>query len=238
MKTRRLHELDLARIATMPRDRRRTCLEQLHDGFPPHTYNPLRHCFPDLLDEQYSLLGQSKPTPWAVIERALNKTCRSAGELNANLRVARGLHDWITSNGTTGRKERFFPLSMEAGARVTYWVPFILNIGGRPTVPFIDPRRSRELTMGGRRFVFSMMHERIRAGNPDNASVQFVVLQFANTNCDVRSVILHPDDGIELFSFEQLDRMVTETYELWREVCEERESATRRAAAGLVGSLL
>ena len=83
-----------------------------------------------------------------------------------------------------------------------------------------------------------MMHERIRAGNLDNANVQFVILQFEKSKRDVRSPILHWDDGIELFSFEQLDGMVTEIHELWCEVCEDRESAARRTADGMVGSLL
>jgi len=44
------------------------------------------------------------------------------------------------------------------------------------------------------------------------------------------------DDGETLFTFDELDVMVRETYQLWREVCEERTAETRRRGTGTGGS--
>ena len=43
---------------------------------------------------------------------------------------------------------------------------------------------------------------------------------------------LSTDEGVELFGFDQLDQMVRETYDIWREVSEAREDEVRRKAAG------
>ena len=127
---------------------------------------------------------------------------------------------------------------MGAGGNVSYWLPVILNIEGKAAVPFIDPRRSRGLEKEGRRFVFSMMHERIRVDDEDYANVRFVILKFPGSDDNVRAPVLYVDDGIELYSREQLESMVTETYELWYEVYGDRVSGARRAAAGQEGPLI
>jgi hypothetical protein len=108
----------------------------------------------------------------------------------------------------------------------------VLSIDGRPLVPFFDPRRTKALTVQGRRFVFSVMHERIRAADPDFAEVVLAIVQFSLSEKGPRIPILHIDDGIVLFTFDELDQMVRETYELWQEVCEVRTAETRRRATG------
>ena len=50
--------------------------------------------------------------------------------------------------------------------------------------------------------------------------------------------MLHTDEGVELFSLDEMEAMVATTYELWREVCEEREMEMRREAGGMRGSLI
>ena len=238
MKIPLLHKADLARVAPMPRDRKRICLEQLRNGYPPFSYKPLHDHLHEIFNFQPTLFGPVKPTDWSVIEDSLRKRCRQGSETAANLSVARGLYDWIVDNQIEGRSQRFFPLSMGAAGNFTYWLPSVLNVQGKATVPFIDPRRSRGLEKEARRFVFSMMHERIRVDDQDYAKVKFVILKFPGSDDDVRAPVLYADDGIQLYSREQLESMVTETYELWREVYEDRVSGARRAAAGRVGPLL
>lgn len=106
-----------------------------------------------------------------------------------------------------------------------------------PGIPFLDPRRVKRLTVQGRRFVFSVMHERIRAADPDFADVSLAVVQFALSAKGPREPAIFLDQGVELFTFDELDRMVRETYELWVEVCEERTAATRRRGAAGGGLL-
>lgn len=238
MKIRPLPEIDLARIATMARDQQRKALEQIKHGRPPFSYNPFRSQSHDIFNVQSALFGPMKPTNWSVVEANLAKKCKSDDELAANLRVAKGLHEFASSARIVGRAQEFFPMAMSAGRKVSYWLPMILAVDERPLVPFIDPRRSRSLTKAGRRFVFSMMHERIRAADPDYENVGLAIFQFADADEGARRPVLHTDDAVERFSLEEMEKMIAATYELWREVCEEREAETRRKATGTRGTLI
>lgn len=238
MKIRRLPDLDLARIASQPKEQQRKQLEQMRHGRPPFSYGPLRSCFHDIFNVQPEMFGPVAPTDWSVIEAQLKRKCRSAEELKANLAVARGLHQFAGEANLLGRAQEFFPLAMGANQKVAYWLPMVLSHEGQALVPFIDPRRSRGLTREGRRFVFSMMHERIRAADPDYEGVRFAVFQFGASGEDQRNPILHIDDGVALFSLDELEAMVTATYTLWQEVCEEREVEERRKGTGTRGPLI
>lgn len=238
MKIRPLPDIDLARIAPLPEDQQRKLLEQIRHGRPPFSYGPLRTCFHDIFNVQPEMFGPVVATAWGMIEAQLGRKCRSDDELQANLRVARGLHQFATESNLLGRAQEFFPLAMGAEQKVVYWLPMVLSLEGRPLVPFIDPRRSRSLTREARRFVFSMMHERIRAVDPDYEAIQLAIFQFGDVNVDRRNPVLHTDDGIELFTIDQMETMVKATYELWREVCEEREMDARRKATGTRGPLI
>ena len=238
MKIRRLPETDLARIAPLPRDQQRRQLEQMRNGRPPFSYAPLRGCFHDIFNVQPEMFGPVVATDWAVIEALLKRKCCSDDELRSNLAVAKGLHQFTADAGLLGRAQEFFPLAMGTGQKVAYWLPLILSLDGRPIVPFIDPRRSRALTREARRFVFSMMHERIRAADPDYEAVRLGVFQFGDVAEGQRNPILHTDENVVLFSLEEMETMVEATYSLWREVCEERDVETRRKGTGTSGPLI
>lgn len=238
MKIRPLPDIDLARIASLPNVQQRKQLEQIRYGRPPFSYGPLRTCFHDIFNVQPDMFGPVAPTDWSVVEAQLRRKCRSDDELKANLAVACGLHQFVADTKMLGRAQEFFPLAMGAGQKVSYWLPMVLSHEGRAVVPFIDPRRSRSLTREARRFTFSMMHERIRAADPDYEAVRFAIFQFGDINEDRRAPILHTDDGVTLFSLGELETMVSATYALWHEVCEERETEERRKATGTRGPLI
>jgi hypothetical protein len=232
-----LPDIDLARIATRPTELQRNMLEQIRAGRPPFSYNPLRKCLHEIFNVQPEMFGPVAPSDWRVIERKLR--CRSPEERKANLLVARGLYEYALEEKLLGREQEFFPLAMSTGQKVNYWLPLVLALGGKPLVPFIDPRsKSFRLTKDARRFVFSMMHERIRAADPDYESVQLAIFQFNDGDGERRAPRLHTDEGVELYSLDEMEAMVAATYSLWREVCEERETETRRSAGGERGSLL
>ncbi|MBN9022456.1 MAG: hypothetical protein J0H08_10280 [Rhizobiales bacterium] len=233
MTTRPLPDIDLARIAPQRDDMKRKSLEQMKGGFSTFSYKPVRSCFSDILNVQPTLdLGEAEPTPWAVIEAELRKRSRSNEEFAYNRRVALGLYDFATSGGVIGRRHEFFPLSMGMGQKVTFWLPMIVAIDEQATAVFIEPRRTRGLTAEGRRFAFSMMHERIRAADEDFAEIRLVIAQFGDVSEDRRAVRLHTDVGVDLYSREELEHMVVSTYEMWREVLEERERKARGRATG------
>jgi hypothetical protein len=108
----------------------------------------------------------------------------------------------------------------------------ILAIDEQASALFIEPRRNRGLNAEGRRFAFSMMHERIRAADEDFADVRLTIAQFGDPSDDRRAVRLHTDEGIELYPRDELEQMVASTYEMWREVLEERERKARGRATG------
>ncbi|WP_199489472.1 type VI toxin-antitoxin system SocB family DNA replication inhibitor toxin [Pseudotabrizicola alkalilacus] len=212
---------------------KRKSLEQMKGGFSTFSYKPVRGCFSDIFNIQPDLdLGAAKPTPWAVIETDLRKRSRSDEEYTYNRRVALGLHDFAASGRIYGRRQEFFPLSMGMGQKITLWLPMILAIDEQASVLFIDPRRTRGLTAEGRRFAFSMMHERIRAADEDFAEVRLTIAQFGDPSDDRRAVRLHTDEGIGLYSRDELEQMVASTYAMWRDVLEERERKARGRATG------
>ncbi len=228
-----LPDIDLARIAPQRDDMKRKSLEQMKGGFSTFSYRPVRSCFSDIFNIQPELdFGTAAPTPWSVIETELKKRCKSDNEFEYNRRVAYGLHDFATSGRVNGRKQEFFPLAMGMGRKVTFWLPMILAIDEQASAIFIEPRRTRGLTAEGRRFAFSMMHERIRAADEDYAEVRLIIAQFSDPADGRRAVRLHNDAGVELHSREELELMVASTYDMWREVLEERERDARQRPTG------
>jgi hypothetical protein len=238
VKIRRLPEIDLARISPLPKDQQRKHLEQIRYGRPPLSYGPFRSCFHDILNVRPEMFGPVSVTDWRVIDTLLRRKCCSEQERDANIYVARGLHEFARETKMLGRAEEFFPLAMGVAPPVTYWLPMVLSFEGCQLVPFIDPRRSRGLTHAGRRFALSMMHERIRAADPEYEAVRLAIFQFKDVNEDRRNLVIHTDESIQLFSFDEMEAMVRVTYELWREVWEEREMEMRRKSTGTRGSLL
>jgi hypothetical protein len=236
--TRLLPDIDLARIAPQRDDMKRKSLEQMKAGFSTFSYKPVRNCFSDIFNIQPDLdFGAAEPTPWDVIEAELLKRSRSDEEFTHNRRVALGLSDFAASGRVYGRRQEFFPLSMGMGQKIALWLPMILAIDGQASALFIDPRRTKGLTAEGRRFVLSMMHERIRAPDEDFADVRLTIVQFGDPSADRRAVRLHTDEGVELYSREELEQMVASTYDMWREVLEERGRKARGRATG-TGALI
>lgn len=237
MKTRLLPDLDVARIAPLPRDQKRRALEGMRLGRPPYSYDPMRQSILDILNIEAGPLASVPRAPWSVIEVAVRRRCRTLDEENANVAVAQGLYDYATVHGVAGRRHDIFPLNIGVSEKLTYWSQAVVAVGGRPVVPFIDPRRAtKKLTAAARRFVFSVMHERCLA-DPDLSEVDLCIVQFASSDDGSRTPTLHFPDGMELFDFDALDAMVQETYALWNEVLEERDDATRRGT-GTSGPLI
>ncbi len=232
MKIRPLPETDLARVAPLQRDQKRRALEQIHLGRPPYSYAPTRGSLSDVLNVQSDLIGSMPRTPWEKISQVILRKSRSDAEAEANLRVARGLFNFVDEKGVVGRHHDIYPLQLSLGTKVVFWQPTILRFGDQPVIPFLDLRRAKRLTADGRRFVFSVMHERIRAADPDFADVTLAVLQFKLSAEGPREPTIFTDRGVELYSFDDLDRMVRETYELWTEISQERTADTRRRGAG------
>ncbi len=140
--------------------------------------------------------------------------------------------------GVRAREQEIRALPLSLDLRVEYWWPFVMLVGGSPLIPFFDPRRSRRLTVLGRRFAFSMMHQAIRVADPDLADIRLGIFQFDASDDVSRPIRLHIDDGVSLYRFDELDEMIRETYAMWAEVLSEREAETRRRGSGSRGPLI
>ncbi len=227
-----LPDIDLARIAPQPDEMKRKSLEAMRAGRPPFSYKPVRSCFGDIFNLQPEMFGEAARTEWSKIQRELVKRCKSDDELEHNLRVARGLYEFASEKRVMSRRQEFFPLAMSIGRKVTFWLPMVVAIEEEPHAVFIEPRRTRGLTAEGRRFAFSMMHERIRAADEDFAELKLVILRFSDPEGDKRAVRLFTDESVSLCGLDELETMVASTYEMWRQVCEDRERETRRKGTG------
>jgi hypothetical protein len=207
-------------------------------GRPPYSYAPMRGSLSDLTNVQADLAGPMNRLPWEKISAVIARASKSDLEESANLRVAEGLYGFAAACGLIGRRHDIFPLPLGLSNKVTYWQSAVLTMDGKAVVPFYDPRRAKSLTEDARRFVFSVMHERIRASDPDFAEVGFVIFQFERSAKGPRTPITYFDSSSQLFTFDDLDDMVRETYRIWQEICEDRAAETRRKAGGGSGGFI
>jgi hypothetical protein len=228
-----LSETDLATFAPLPPDQKRKALQGYKQGKPPYSYKPVRQSLPDLLNLEMGLFGPSAPVPFERIADIIRANSRFQAEEDANIRVAAGLH----AQAWRGRPQPFPAMMTTIGQRLTYWTPAVLAIDGRPVIPFFNPRRS-PLPEHGRRFVFSMMHEQIRVADPDYAAAALCICHFAASHTGTRAVRPIYDTGVDLYSFDQLQEMVAETYAIWAEVWAGRVEETRQRGGGRGGGLV
>ena len=236
MKIPPLPEIDLANFAVLAADHRRNALEHFRISRPPYRYVPLRKSVPEILNVHAGFFGALPRTPYEKIAGTIRSEAWSPEEAEANLRVAEGLYEHAELHKLSGRRHDIFPMNIGTDHKLVYWQSLALQVEGRALVPFLDPRRqATRLSVMGRRFVFSMMHERIRAADPDFADIVLGVFQFSVPKAGPRLPVLYTDQKLELFSFSELDRMVRDTYTDWQAVCEERADQARRAAGGAGG---
>ncbi|NEH81310.1 type VI toxin-antitoxin system SocB family DNA replication inhibitor toxin [Rhizobium ruizarguesonis] len=233
MTTPLLPDTDLARLGPLPDDMKRSALRQMKSRFSTFSYKPVRAGFGDIFNVQPGVFGPVAPTPWATIEAQLGKACKAGAELRNNLQVGKALHDYAKAMNIKGRQHDFFPMPMGVGKKVTFWLPMVLALDAKPYAIFIDPRRSKGLTKLGRRFAFSMMHERIRAADEDFANINLGIIRFEDD--DGRTVRFFSDEGVDLYSLDELETMVASTYRIWQEVWDERIAETRRKGTGTGG---
>jgi hypothetical protein len=222
----------------MATDQKRAALEKMKTGWAPYSYKPVRRNIHDIMNASPSPLLAGPRPPFTAIAQNIRQTCSTKeGELPANLSVAEGAYNLAVKHNLNGLSHEILPLQLGIGVRATYWSQMILNLDGLPVVPFFDPRRTKELNAKARQFVFSAMHQHIRMSDPNLSSVGLLIIQFAKNTSGPREAVLHLDHGVELLSYEALDAMVKETYEIWQDVYSGRLRDIRRSS-GHGGTLL
>jgi len=245
LKTRLLPEVDVARIASLPPHLRRKAAEQFRFSIPRYSYACFRRHIDDIFNIQPSLPFSLSHIEWKVLDDLVRKETKKDDEYFANSYVAHGLHKYVLVNNIISKRQDFPPLSIGLGQKLSYWLPLIAMINGMPFVIYIDPRRRNGLNQEGRRFVFSVMHEQIRVGYPDFSRINLAIIQFQLPQCDIdnrqittRKPIIHVDSGVSLMTLDQLETAISETLEIWKDVCNVKADATRRKSTGTRGPLI
>lgn len=245
MKIRRIPETDLANIAPLENELKYRALRMLKEGWGPFSYDPTKQTAPDTFNAQMDLFGRAEPTTLDQIRRRIISLSRRGDEeAAANLEVTECLHRFAVERNVWAKRYDILPynLSSVAGISYSYWLPLVLVIDDRLMIPFIDPRRTRGLTAAGRRFAFSMAHHRARVLDPDLTDAELAIFRFppiaSEDLAQRRRLQTYFAGDDRLFSYEELDRMVAETYEIWQQVLVERRGEARRVSGGRKGPLL
>ena len=76
------------------------------------------------------------------------------------------------------------------------------------------------------------MHERIRVPDPDFANSKLLIAQFEKAEKGQRTIRTFEAVDSDLYSFDDLNNMIDETYRLWIEILEEREGEARKKSIG------
>lgn len=236
MKIRRLPDTDLANIAVLPTDAKRSALERFRGGIPPYTYAPVRDNIPNLLTERMSLLADQIQPSWEMASKFISRQCKTIDECVANLAVGQGFHEFCKTEGVSAQRYTFPDLRAPFGHRAQFWLPRVFYLKEQVVLLFLDPRRKGGLSSEAKRLVVSVMHHRVRALLPDFADAELAVFQFRNCASGTRDVVPFFAGSTSLFEVDDIEQMIAETYEIWAEVSEGRAEEARRSSG--TGTLL
>jgi hypothetical protein len=228
-KIRLLPITDLARISVMEPALRRPALEQVKTGGGGPSYRPTREKLPDIVDRKTDMFPSVR-APWSLVESDLKKLSRSVQEAQMNLTAGKSIYDYCDSNGVHAREIDGFPLSFNVGLKLVCWSPALFVYEDKITVPFFDMRRKYYLTPNAAKFMFSVMHIALRENNPDYADVELEILRLSDAKSrTIRSI---PETTDKLYTYEELEVMISETHSQWVEVQLGRQEEERRSDKG------
>jgi hypothetical protein len=213
-------------------------LRQVKSGGGSGSYEPTRRKLPDIVNRRAGAFT-SRPTSWARIESDLERMSKTPHEERMNKTASKAIRQYCAENNMEARELEGFPLSFSIGVKLRCWSPALFLYDDRTAAPFFDMRRTYRLTRDGRRFMFSVMHIALRENNPDYQDVELEILHLTDTS--ERKIRLISERGMRLFSYDELEAMVRETYRLWESVLDERRGASARPHDdwddGLFGSM-
>jgi hypothetical protein len=165
-------------------------------------------------------------------KEGIKKAAKSDSEEKFNTAVAKSLYGYGVANHARSYSKPISAWPVGYGQSVAYWWGLYTLLEKRPCFIFADPRLSNPLTRLGRRFTFSLMHERIRVPDPDFSEAGLLITQFAKGLKGAREIRVFDADEIELYGVDQLNEMIGETYRIWIEILHERADDERGRATG------
>jgi len=239
VKTRRLSEIDLARLASLTnQEELELSLRRYNAGGTAWSYNPVRASNSDILGATTPLHGVLPPVPWSKIEQQIvAASTRGAHQAASNVEVGKVLFDAARRMGWSAANYEMGRLSIGIGESVSYWCNVVLADEGGPFIPFFDHRRNGGVSNAAiRQIVFSMQSIWVRDRHPDLAEARLAVIQFP-PNRDGRSVRVHFHNEAELLPYEVLDARVRNVYVTWARMSDEKARGGRGTGTGGPGDL-
>lgn len=234
MKIRRLSEIDLARLASLPQG---ATLEQAcrnyNAGGGSWSYNPVRNSTADIVGAEMPLFPAMPGTRFEQIESQIKADCtRGDNQETANVEVARVLHDEVQKRNWKAVSLPMGQLRVASREFVRYWSDIVLADESGPFVPFFDHRRgngvsSKEIM----RIVFSMQNVWIRDRIPDLADARLAIVRFPVVK-EARQLSVCFHDESKLIPFEELNERIRVVYETWARVSVEKSADIRRTGTG------
>lgn len=239
MKTRRLSEIDLARLASHTDQ---TALDQAlrlyNAGGGAWSYGPVRASTSDILGATTPLLGALPPVDWSKVERQIIAASRRGNaQAAANVLVGRVLFDAARREAWTAVKYPMGQLPIGIGEAVRYWTDVVVQDRDGLLIPFFDHRREHGVANTAiRQIVFSMQHLWIRERHPDLAEARLAVVRFPSIG-ETRGIRIELHNEADLLPYDVLDARVRNVYESWTRISAERAEEGRRSGTGGAGDL-
>lgn len=230
MKTSRLSEIDLARLAGLTDQRMlEHALRSYNTGGGAWSYDPVRGSTSDILGAVTPLFGSLAPLSWAKIKKQIEAASkRGSVQADANVLVGKVLFDAAQREGWSAAKFPMGSLPIGIGETVRYWSDVVLEDEDGLLVPFFDHRRQHGVASpASRQIVFSMQNLWVRERHPDLVKARLGIVQFPSEGA-TRSIRITCHSDLELLSYEALDARVRNVYETWVAVSAEKARSGRK----------
>jgi hypothetical protein len=239
VKTRRLSEIDLSRLAAhTDQSMLEQALRVYNAGGGAWSYDPVRASTSDILAAKTPLLGALPPLIWTKIERQIIAASRRGeAQAKANVLVGKVLFDAVRRGGWSAVKFPMGHLPIGIGETVRYWSDVVVEDRDGVFIPFFDHRREHGITsLRIRQIVFSMQHLWVRERHPDLAEARLAIIQFPSAG-DTRGIRIEFHSEADLLPYDILDARVRNVYETWARVSAEKVRETRKTGTGGSGDL-
>jgi hypothetical protein len=227
MKLRPLPAIDLANIAPKPRELKYSSLMPFSGGGGSWSYDPARAQTFNVFNPEDPMGLGTKPPTLAQIIANVKRDCHQEEQRIGCVQVTKMLWAWVRENITQAVEVRLPSTNIGPLGTVRYWSNLVAMHNGRPTIFCFDHRRQNGLSRLGRRFIWSMMNERVRKVYPDLADVQMAIVRFPQpTGADRKiRVDLHSDEL--LFTADELEAMLQETADIFGQVLADKAAEAR-----------
>lgn len=238
MKSRRLTETDMANMSFLPiAEKRRRLDAYIAPKKIVGSYEPFRSTIGDALNEQFPFLSEEHgATSLGDLEKRVSDGCKGDPDLLAmNLPVARATHAFSQAENLTAARHEIRPITLAFGHKYEFGMPLILRAPDYVCAAFPDLRRTNQVNERGAVFIASMMHQRLRANNPDFAELRLQIWRYANNFSRSVRAIQIPDEL--LISYELLIADVQETYEILHTAMRDAEMVKRSGKGSDAGPL-